>query len=118
MTIDTDNLSAVSCSGDVVIITNSDTAEYQFTNDGGTTWTLVTTPDQVINDVFVLSSVKIWFAADGGNIYFSEDKGASITTQDDGVATAENLNSIHFAGDYRRGDILGCCHWASGGRGA
>jgi photosystem II stability/assembly factor-like uncharacterized protein len=98
MTIDTDNLSAVSCSGDVVIITNSDTAEYQFTNDGGTTWTLVTTPDQVINDVFVLSSVKIWFAADGGNIYFSEDKGASITTQDDGVATAENLNSIHFAG--------------------
>lgn len=41
MTVDSDNLSAVDCAGDVVIITNGDTAEYQFTNDGGTTWTLV-----------------------------------------------------------------------------
>jgi photosystem II stability/assembly factor-like uncharacterized protein len=97
MTLDTDNLSSVDCSGDVAVITNGDTAEYQFTNDGGTTWTLVTTPDQPINDVFMLSPVKVWFAADGGNIYFSEDKGASIVTQDDGVATAQNLNSIHFA---------------------
>jgi photosystem II stability/assembly factor-like uncharacterized protein len=106
MTTDSDNLSAVDCSGDVVIITNGDTAEYQFTNDGGTTWTLVTTPDEVINDVFVLSSVKIWFAADNGNIYFSNDKGASITTQDDGVATTENLNSIHFA-DSEKGYAVG-----------
>lgn len=106
MTTDTDNLSAVDCSGDVVIITNGDTAEYQFTNDGGTTWTLVTSPDEVINDVFVLSSVKIWMAADNGNIYYSEDKGASITTQDDGVATAQNLNSIHFA-DSEKGYAVG-----------
>lgn len=106
MTIDSDNLSAVSCSGDVVVITNGDTAEYQFTNDGGTTWTLVTTPDEVLNDVFVLSSVKIWFAADNGNIYFSNDKGASISTQDDGVATAQNLNSIHFA-DAEKGYAVG-----------
>jgi photosystem II stability/assembly factor-like uncharacterized protein len=106
MTLDTDNLSAVDCSGDVVVITNGDTAEYQFTNDGGTTWTLVTTPDEVINDVFVLTSVKIWFAADNGNIYFSEDKGASVATQDDGVATSENLNSIHFA-DADKGYAVG-----------
>lgn len=106
MTIDSDNLSAVSCSGDTVIVTNGDTAEYQFTNDGGTTWTLVTTPDEVLNDVFVLSSVKIWFAADNGNIYFSEDKGASIVTQDDGAATAQNLNSIHFA-DAEKGYAAG-----------
>ena len=106
MTIDSDTLSSVSCDEDVVIITNSDTAEYQFTNDGGTTWTLVTTPDQVINDVFVLSSTKIWFAANGGNIYFSNDKGASISTQDDGVATAENLNAIHMA-DSQLGYAVG-----------
>jgi photosystem II stability/assembly factor-like uncharacterized protein len=106
MTVDSDNLSAVSCSGDVVVIANGDTAEYQFSNDGGATWTLVTTPDQPINDVFVLSPVKIWFAADGGNIYYSEDKGASITTQDDGVATAQNLNSIHFA-DSETGYAVG-----------
>lgn len=106
MTIDTDNLSAVDCSGDVALITNGDTAEYQVTTDGGTTWTLVTTPDQPINDVFMLSPVKIWMAADGGNIYFSNDKGASITTQDDGVATAQNLNSIHFA-DSETGYAVG-----------
>jgi photosystem II stability/assembly factor-like uncharacterized protein len=106
MTIDSDNLSAVSCSGNVVVITNGDSSEYQFTNDGGTTWTLVTTPDQNINDVFVQSDTKIWFAADGGNIYFSSDKGASITTQDDGVATAQNLNSIHFA-DSEKGYTVG-----------
>ncbi|MHC4195399.1 MAG: sialidase family protein [Planctomycetota bacterium] len=106
MTIDSDNLSAVDCSGDVVVIGNGDTAEYQFTNDGGTTWTLVTTPDEVINDIFVLSPVKIWMAADNGNIYFSDDKGTSIVTQDDGVATAENLNSIHFS-DSLQGYAVG-----------
>lgn len=109
MTTDTDDLSAVACSGDVVIITNDDTSEYQFTNDGGTTWTLVTTPDEVINDVFVLSEVKIWFAANNGNIYYSEDKGASITTQDDGVATAQNLLSIHFA-DAEKGYAVGAAN--------
>ncbi len=97
MTADSDDLSAVSCNGDVVVVTNGTTSEYQFTNDGGTTMTLVTTPDQIINDVFVLSPTKIWFAANGGNIYFSSDKGASIVTQDDGVATSQNLNSIHFS---------------------
>lgn len=106
MTTDTDDLSAVSCSGDTVVITNDDTAEYQFSNDGGTTWTLVTTPDEVINDVFVLSEVKIWFAAANGNIYYSNDQGASITTQDDGVATAQNLLSIHFA-DSEKGYAVG-----------
>lgn len=106
MTIDSDNLSAVSCAGDVVVITNSDTSEYQFTNDGGTTWTLVTTPDEIINDVFVLSDTKIWFAAANGNIYFSSDKGASIVTQDDGVATSQDLNSIHFA-DSEKGYAVG-----------
>ncbi len=106
MTVDSDNLSAVSCSGDVVVITNGDTSEYQFTNDGGTIWTLVTTPDQVLNDVFVFSPTKIWFAADGGNIYFSQDKGATIVTQDDGVATSQNLNSIHFS-DSENGYAVG-----------
>ncbi len=106
MTADSDDLSAVSCNGDVVVITNGITSEYQFTNDGGTTMTLVTTPDQIINDVFVLSPTKIWFAANAGNIYFSSDKGASIVTQDDGVATSQNLNSIHFA-DSQLGYTVG-----------
>ncbi len=106
MTADSDNLSSVSCSGNVVVIANGTTAEYQFTNDGGTSWSLVTTPDEIISDVFVLSDTKIWMAAGGGNIYYSSDKGASITTQDDGVATAEDLNSIHFA-DSEKGYAVG-----------
>ncbi len=106
MTVDSDDLSSVSCSGDVVVISNGTTSEYQFTNDGGTTFTLVTTPDQIINDTFVKTDTKIWFAAAGGNIYFSSDKGASIVTQDDGVATSEDLNSIHFA-DSEKGYAVG-----------
>jgi photosystem II stability/assembly factor-like uncharacterized protein len=97
MTVDSDTLTAVDCDGDVVIITNGTTAEYQFTNDGGITWTLVTTPTQVLNDVFVLSSTRIWFAAAGGFVYFSDDKGASVTAQESGTATTEDLNSIHFS---------------------
>jgi photosystem II stability/assembly factor-like uncharacterized protein len=97
MTADSDNLSSIGCSGDVVIVANGTTAEYQWSNDGGTSFTLVTTPDEIINEVEIFSETKIWFAANGGNIYFSDDEGASITTQDDGTATAQNLNSISFA---------------------
>lgn len=97
MTTDTDTLSAVSCDGDVVVITNQDTSEYQYSNDGGTTWALVTTLAQAANDVFVLGQTKIWFACDGGYIYFSNDKAASVSAQTSGTITTENLNSIHFA---------------------
>jgi photosystem II stability/assembly factor-like uncharacterized protein len=106
MTVDTDTLSSVDCDGDVVIISNQDTSEYQVSDDGGTTWTLVTTPTQVIYDIFVLSQTKIWMAAAGGFIYFSDDKGASVSIQEDGTATAQDLNSIHFA-DSQLGYAVG-----------
>lgn len=106
MTVDSDTLTSVSCDEDIVIITNGTTAEYQYTNDGGTTWTLVTTPTQVLNDVFVLSSVKIWFAAAGGYIYHSSDKGASVSAQESGGTTTQDLNSIHFA-DSELGYVVG-----------
>ncbi len=97
MTNANDNLSAVSCIGDVVVITNEDTGEYQFSNDGGTTWTLVTGLANAPNDVFVLGQTKIWIVGDGGYIWFSNDKGASVSTQDAGVTTTQNLNAVHFA---------------------
>src|SRR3990172_3072096 len=118
MTIDTDNLGGVSCSGDVVIVINSTSSEYQYSNDGGTTWTLVTTPTQVMNDVFVLTDVKAWFAANGGYIYFSDDKGASVETQTAGTLTTQNLNSIHFADSqigYAVGDSNAFLRTTNGG---
>lgn len=96
MTDNTDDLSDIVCSGDTVIVTNGATAEYLYATDGSTL-NLVTTPTQVIADVFMLGPTKIWFAAAGGFVYFSSDRGASITTQDAGVATSENLASISFA---------------------
>jgi len=96
MTDNTDDLSDIECSGNTVIVTNGTTSEYLWATDG-TTFNLVTTPTQVIADVFMLGPTKIWMAAAGGYIYYSSDRGASVTTQDAGVATSENLNSISFA---------------------
>jgi photosystem II stability/assembly factor-like uncharacterized protein len=97
MTDANDNLSAVDCDGDVVVILNEDTGEYQFSNDGGETWTLVTGLANAANDVFVLGATKIWLVGDGGYIWFSDDKGLSVDVQDAGVQTSENLNAVHFA---------------------
>ncbi len=106
MTNGNDNLSSVDCRSDVAIVANGQTAEYQFTTDGGTTWTLVTTPAQIINQVFMLSETKAWFAANGGFIYFSNDRGASVSIQTDGSITAQNLNSIGFS-DGEQGYAVG-----------
>ena len=97
MTNGNDNLSSVSCDGNVVVITNEDTGEYQYSNDGGTTWSLVTGLTNPANDSFVLGQTKIWFVGDGGYVWFSSNKGASVTTQDAGVTTTQNLNAVHFA---------------------
>lgn len=96
MTDNTDDLSDIACDGDTVIVTNGTTAEYLYSTDG-TTLNLVTTPTQIIADVFMLGPTKIWMAAAGGFVYFSSDQGASISTQDAGVATSEDLSSISFA---------------------
>lgn len=97
MTDNTDDLSDIECSGDVIIVSNGTTSEYLYANDGTTTLNLITTPTQIINDVFILGPTKIWMAAQGGYVYFSDTRGASVETQDAGVATSENLNSISFA---------------------
>jgi photosystem II stability/assembly factor-like uncharacterized protein len=96
MTDNTDDLSDIECSGDTVIVSNGTTAEYLYATDGST-FNLVTTPTQIISDVFILGPTKIWMAAAGGYVYFSSNRGQSVSTQDAGVATSENLNSISFA---------------------
>lgn len=93
-----DNITDVECVDDVAIFLNGDTAEYAYTQDGGATaLNLVTTPTEIMTDVFMLGETKIWICAEGGYVYFSSTRGASVDTQDAGVATLQNLNSISFA---------------------
>lgn len=93
-----DNITDVECVDDVAIFLNGDTAEYAYTQDGGdTALNLVTTPTQIMTDVFMLGATNIWICAQAGYIYFSGNRGAGVDVQDAGVATASNLNSISFA---------------------
>jgi photosystem II stability/assembly factor-like uncharacterized protein len=73
-----------------------------YTDDGGTTWTLVTVGATVAQKalgqaaLFALDSHHIWLVTDGGFIYFSNDGGASWDIQDAGVTTANDLYGVHF----------------------
>lgn len=80
-------------------------AEIAYSDDFGTTWTNVnvgTTNGQFVqgpHGMFLLDGNHIWLATDGGYIYFSEDGGVSWTAQEEGNATSEDLNAVHFASD-------------------
>lgn len=105
-TVATDDIVAGDCDGDTVIVVNGTTSEYAYSWDAGTTWPVVTTPIQVMNDVFMLGATKAWFCGHNGYIYYSNDRGATVTLQDAGVATAQSLNMIAFA-DANRGYAVG-----------
>jgi len=102
----TDDIVAVDCDGDVVVMINGLTSEYAYSQDGGINFTVVTTPTRVMTDVFVLGATRIWFCGNDGYIWYSSDRGASVTLQDAGVATAQTLASISFA-DGKRGYAVG-----------
>jgi photosystem II stability/assembly factor-like uncharacterized protein len=102
----TDDIQAVDCDGEVVVVTNGTNTAYAYSHDGGDTWTEVLTPTKVMNDVFVLGATRVWFVGHDGYIWFSDDRGASIEVQDAGVATAQTLNSVSFA-DAKRGYAVG-----------
>lgn len=89
-----DNLGHVACKDDVVIIANAVTPSYVYSWDAGDSFTEITTPTTAITRIFMLSSTKIWMAGYGGYIYYSDDRGASISEQTTGDVTAENLNDI------------------------
>lgn len=95
------DLSSVDCDGDVVIVGNAEDSEYAYSHDAGGAFTVVDTPVQPVNDVFMLGATKAWLACDAGYIYYSNDRGASVDLQDGGAATAQNLNKIAFATSLR-----------------
>jgi photosystem II stability/assembly factor-like uncharacterized protein len=87
------------------MLNGTDTA-YAYSWDGGATWTEVLTPTELLNDAFILGSTKIWMCAQGGYIYYSSNRGQTVSVQDAGVATLQSLNSISFS-DALRGYAVG-----------
>jgi len=98
----TDNITAVECVGDLVLLANGTSAAIAYSTDGGTTWTIVSTGfsgGAPIQDLFAFSRNKIWAVGAGGYVYFSADGGASWKVQEDGSITTETLNKVHGADD-------------------
>lgn len=93
----TDDINAVDCDGDVVVVVNDVSAAYAYSHDAGTTWTQVTGLAAVPVDVFVLGATRIWMCGYQGYIWFSDDRAASFDVQDTGEATTQKLNQIAFA---------------------
>lgn len=57
------------------------------------------TTSNTVNDMYVLSTSEVFFAADGGYIYKSADVLSDMSVIDAGSATAQNLSRVHGAGD-------------------
>lgn len=90
----TDDFSDVKCDGSLVVVANGTDTAYAYSWDAGASWSEVLTPTQVINRILIMGGAKVWMVAQGGYIYYSENRAASIITQDAGVATAQSLNDI------------------------
>jgi len=95
----TDDINAVCCTGDFVLLTNGTQNEIAWSDDNGATWNVVTTGfayATTMSDCFMWGSNAMWVVSDGGYVFFSEDGGMTWEVQDAGVATSEDLNEIHF----------------------
>lgn len=82
--------------GTVILVSGQDTA-YAYSWDAALTWSVVTTPTNLINKALMVGGTKIWFVAQNGYVYYSGNRGASIVIQDAGEATAQSLNDISAA---------------------
>lgn len=100
------NITAGACDGDTVVVTSDGDSVYAYSWDAGATWTESFSPTWMVNDIFMLGATRIWMCCQLGYIYYSNNRGASFTLQDAGVATAQSLNSIAFA-DKNRGYAVG-----------
>lgn len=89
-------ITGVACDGDVVIVLNGTATEYAYSWDAGDSWSVVTTPTKLINKALMMGS-KIWFVAQDGYVYYSSNRGATISTQSAGTATSQSLNDISAA---------------------
>ena len=107
---DADDINAVCCTGDFILLTSGTDNEIAWSDDNGVTWNVVTTGfayATTMSDCFMWGPNAMWVVSDGGYVFFSDDGGMTWEVQDAGVATSEDLNEIHFLDDelgYAVGD--------------
>lgn len=115
----TDPIASIDCEDDVVIVVNGTTTEYAYSWNAGTSFTVVETPTQLINRAMVYTGgTKVWFVAQGGYIYYSSNRGASIAAQTSGDLTTQSLNDIAAASSsllYAIGDSNAFLRTTDGG---
>jgi photosystem II stability/assembly factor-like uncharacterized protein len=80
-------------SGDLVVGLNRSASEYAVSLNSGTSFAVVTTPTAVQNDVVLVGGVKLWMVGNDGEIWYSSNRGTSVTQQGDGITT-QGLNSV------------------------
>lgn len=93
---------------------NGEPIKIAYSDDEGTTWTLVSLPSTNGEGVmgakalFVMDRDHIWIASDAGSVYFSEDGGLTFTEQTSAAAadSAAQLNAIAFS-DVDNGYAVG-----------
>lgn len=85
----------VKCDGNVVIVINGSASEYAYSWDAGVNFSVVTTPTTLLNKIFMLSPTKIWLVGQAGGIWYSNNRGATVSQQTSG--TTQSLNDISAA---------------------
>ncbi len=92
-----------SCVGINVVVVSEDSDSLHFAPladilAGTEVWTEVTTGFVATNGplaIYSSSPRHTWIVGENGFIYFTEDPTSSVTAQDAGVVTTDNLNSVH-----------------------
>jgi photosystem II stability/assembly factor-like uncharacterized protein len=99
----------------VLVVRDDDAAaglKVAYSDNSGTSWSTVTAGGPNATKalgqaaLFALDFHHIWLVAKGGYIFFSADGGASWVTQDAGVTTTADLYAVHFI-DSKNGIATG-----------
>ncbi len=94
---------ALACVGTRLVVVSEDSESLHYATIanivlGTETWVEVTTGFVVGNGplaMFSLSPRHTWIVGENGYVYFTVDPTTSVTVQDAGVATTEDLNGVH-----------------------
>lgn len=97
-----ENATDAACVGIYLVVISEDGealhyAETQNLIDADETWTEVTTGFVAGNGplaIWSYSALNTWIVGENGYIYFSDDPTSSVTVQDAGSTTTENLNDV------------------------
>ena len=94
---------ALACVGSNLVVISEDSESLHYAPiadilDASETWTEVTTGFVAGNGPLALVSLSprhTWIVGEGGYVYFTDDPTAGVEVQNAGVATTQDLNSVH-----------------------